>query len=183
MNAITTTSLIGFLQEFEDILAKAMEKLRQEYNQKLNENKEEQQALYQRKELDHIREKQHKDELFKKKSLELEKSLNEVKNLTQNVRKLETERHALLVQLDDLEQERKEERERLLSEIERKDKIIADKVADFNELLRHCQNLLDTKVALDNELAAYKSLLEAEELRLQIGAGKDENYNDMVQST
>lgn len=177
--SLNRNSTFPISQEFENVLAKAMEKLRQEYSQKLRENKDEQQSLYERKEKDHIRDKENLDAVLKKKTLELEKSLTDVKDLTQTVRKLETERHALLVQLDDLEQERKNERERLQKEIEGKDKIIADKVEEFKDLLSHCQNLLNTKVALDNELQAYKSLLETEELRLRIGE-KDENYNDMM---
>lgn len=69
------------------------------------------------------------------------------------------------MQLDDLESERKAERAKLEAEIANRELLLKVKIAEQNELLDRCQNLLDIKVALDNELAAYKTLLETEETR------------------
>jgi DNA repair exonuclease SbcCD ATPase subunit len=166
-------------KEFESLLEKNMKNLRDEYTRKLVENKEEQARLYQEKERDHITNKEQLKNNLAEKGAELEKTLKEVKTLTESVRRLETERHALLVQLDDLESERKAERAKLEAEIANRDQLLQVKIREQNELLDRCQHLLDIKVALDNELAAYKVLLDTEESRLEIGefVKKDENQN------
>ncbi|OXA55890.1 Lamin-A [Folsomia candida] len=166
-------------KEFESMLEKNMKNLRDEYTRKLVENKEEQARLYEEKERDHITNKEQLKNNLAEKGAELEKTLKEVKTLTESVRRLETERHALLVQLDDLESERKAERAKLEAEIANRDELLKVKIREQNELLDRCQHLLDVKVALDNELAAYKILLDTEESRLEIGefVKKDENQN------
>jgi len=170
-------------KEFESLLERNMKNLRDEYSRKLVENKEEQARLYEVKERDHITNKEQLAQNLKKKGEELQEVQKQVKVLTESVRRLEGERHALLVQLDDLESERKAERVKLEAEIANRDKLLQIKIAEQNELLTRCQNLLDIKVALDNELAAYKALLETEESRLEIGefGKKDENQNFVQQ--
>ena len=152
-------------KEFESLLEKNMKRLRDEYNRKIKENKEEQARLYDEREKDHISKKEALNAALKRKEDELIVAIKEGKSLTESVRKLEGERHALLVQLDDLEKEKVAEKTKLLNEIANRDKLIQIKKKEHQELVGRCQNLLDIKCALDNELSAYKMLLETEESR------------------
>jgi len=166
-------------KEFEAQLEKSLNNLREEYCRKLEENKEEQARLYKMKEADHISTEEALRSDLKSKIADLESAQKKIKELTEAVRKLEGERHALLVKLDDLEKEKEAERIKMTSEIKEKEKEIEVRITEKNGLLSHCQHLLDVKVALDNELATYKTLLETEESRLEMGdfMKKDENQN------
>jgi len=172
-------------KEFDTLLEKNMKKLRDDYANRLVENKKEQSYLYQTKEKDHIKENEFLKGNLKMKGDQMEKISREVKTLTEAVRRLETERHGLLVKLDDLEGERKAERQKLMLEIKNRGELIEIKIKEQNELVERFQHLLDVKVALDNELGAYRTLLETEEGRLKIitsGKMKDENANYAVSS-
>jgi len=162
-------------KEFDSLLENNMKKLRDEYNKRLVENKKEQSYLYATKEKDHLKENEFLKANLKTKSDQMEKISKEVKTLTETVRRLETERHGLLVKLDDLEGERKAERQKLMVEIKNRGDLIEMKIKEQSELVAKFQHLLDIKVALDNELAAYRTLLETEEARLKIvGRRKEE---------
>ncbi len=85
--------------------------------------------------------------------------------LTSTVNKLESERNGLLDKIRGLEKKIDDDHVRFSKLLTDRDEDIDRLVAEKNNLMTEYQELMDTKVALDNEIAMYRKLLEGEERR------------------
>jgi len=78
---------------------------------------------------------------------------------------LEGDNYGLVKTIKDLEKKLADDRDYFAREMNKKDSENEDLRADKAKLIQEYQDLWDTKVVLDNEIATYHMLLEGEERR------------------
>jgi len=155
-------------QEYESKLQESIRELRAEYEAQLRANKEELEGLYETKAADmkaQLKRTQasllSKQEEFGTLQLRLEGALKSSSHFEQ-------ERIGLQQRIRELEKKSDEDHSRFAKMLEERDDVIETLVKEKEQLMNEYQDLMDTKVALDNEIAIYRKLLEGEERRLSI---------------
>lgn len=86
--------------------------------------------------------------------------------LTKQISTLESERNGYLTKIKELERKLDSDHARFAALLAERDGEIDRLVLEKTALLSDYQDLMDTKVALDNEIGLYRKLLEGEEKRL-----------------
>jgi len=152
-------------KEYEAKLEKFLSALRDEYERKLVENKKEQESLFAMKESDHIWKSQRLETELAFKSDELKAVESRVESLIIQISKLEGDKVGLEKRLEISQKERRLEKDRLEQELRAKEEEAENVRMERAALLDQYRDLMDTKTALDNELANYTALLETEEDR------------------
>jgi seryl-tRNA synthetase len=117
------------------------------------------------KESDHLWKAQRLETDLQFKSDELDALKARVEALLTQISKLEGDKVGLENRVDGVQKARKAERERLEEELRNKEEEAETIRRERAELLDQYRDLMDTKTALDNELANYTALLETEEDR------------------
>jgi len=95
-----------------------------------------------------------------------------VEELSKKLSILDGERNALQGELQKTREAMKRDKDDMTKSIMELERRIKQLQADKDGLINEYQDLMEVKVALDNELATYRKLLEGEEQRLNIATGR-----------
>lgn len=152
-------------QEYELKLQQSLQELRAEYEAQMNANKAELENLYEQKYSD-LRNQ------LKRTQGSLTSKIEEINTLqmkldvsSQSSAKIEQERAELVRKIKDLEKKSDDDHARFAKMLDARDSEIDSLMKEKASLMNDYQDLMDTKVALDNEIATYRKLLETEEKR------------------
>jgi len=155
-------------QEYEAKLQDTIQELRNDFEAQLRANKEESDNLFEQRVADLKSQNKRIQNTLSSKLEDLNGSVTRVEQLTTTVNKLESERNSLLDKVRGLEKKMEEDQKRFAKILTDRDEEIDKLLGQKNALMTEYQELMDTKVGLDNELATYRKLLETEERRLNI---------------
>merc|ERR1711936_545305 len=140
-------------EEYEDRLQKALNELREVYDKQMAQNREDFSKLYETR----VQELQTALSSERGKASSSEQALKESKSRID----------ALMTRV---------------SELESSNLTLSQKLGDLAQQLEEYQNLMDTKIGLDMEIAVFRRLLESEEDRLGI-AGVDDSFDGEIAAT
>merc|ERR1711997_501013 len=155
-------------EEYEDRLQKALNELREVYNNQMTQNRDDFAKLYETR----VQELQTSlsDERGKASSSEqaLKESKSRIEALMTRVTELETSNLTLNQKMSDLTQNLEDTNSAHRAQLAAKDNEIKRLLDELSRQLEEYQNPMDTKIGLDMEIAVFRRLLESEEDRLGI---------------
>jgi len=153
-------------REYEDKLQKALQDLREVYDRQMDSNKDELAKLYDN------RIKELESELVKERQISslstntLEETKSKMEALSNRIANLESDNLGLQQQISEYAQKLEDDQFTHRTQMGAKDREIEKLLEELRKQQRMYQSLMDTKIALDMEIAVYRRLLESEEDRL-----------------
>jgi len=166
-------------EEYEDRLKQALNELREVYDKQMAQNREDFTKLYETR----VQELQTalSNERGKASSSEqaLKESKSRIEALMTRVTELESSNLTLNQKVADLAQTMEDTNSAHRAQVAAKDNEIKRLLDELSRQLEEYQNLMDTKIGLDMEIAVFRRLLETEEDRLGISIdGEDDSFDE-----
>merc|ERR1719412_451497 len=153
-------------EAYEQKLQQSLNELRETYDKQLAENREEFGRVYD----DKLNKLQTRFDEEKTNNAGMNQEIREfqtkISGLTSRNVELEAANTSLQKRMADLLKEMEDKEANFRNEMARKDAEVRNKEEQMEEMLKDYRDLMEIKVALDIEIAAYRKMLEVEEARL-----------------
>uniref|UniRef100_A0A8C6S837 Lamin L3 n=1 Tax=Neogobius melanostomus TaxID=47308 RepID=A0A8C6S837_9GOBI len=155
-------------REFETKLADAMQQLRQDHESQVQQYKEEMDRTFSSKLQNAQQTVMDKNNAVSTTKDELENTKLRLETLSSQLQLYQREKMSLEARVQDLERTLDRERESWQDRLSAKEQEMSNMRSQMYTQLDDYEKLLDTKLALDMEINAYRKMLEVEEQRLQL---------------